>query len=389
VKYRATGPQGIPVGGAGQSESAQACRTVHGPVVATTPNGKRARTVDYAQWMQDDETVDGILAWDRAKNLKQLAAGVKKVRWNENIIAADAAGHIGYWHPGRYFDRSPGIDQRFPLRGTGSQDERGYLPFRRMPHVIDPNDGYVANWNTKPAHGWVDGDLSGTNTRPGGPANRVVDLQHQLARSRAFGRHAVQRIDERTGEADHRYAGYRPLLLNLRHHLRSATDRKRLRMLLRWDGRAYAPGAKGGSSPRSTPAQNVTDGPAATLFAAYTVMVKNRLFHALPTVIRTRLDTLSAESHQYDVTPLDNAAIGLLLPHFNDLPTVGKQRRLTIEKAAFARAEHLMRKTYGNNPADWRRPHGLSRINSLSGVVGPSTVMPFEDRGTWVQNVTF
>ena len=55
-----------------------------------------------------------------------------------------------------------------------------------MPHVVDPKAGYVANWNTKPAHGWVDGDLSGTNTRPGGPANRVVDLQTLLAAGHHF-----------------------------------------------------------------------------------------------------------------------------------------------------------------------------------------------------------
>jgi hypothetical protein len=106
-------------------------------------------------------------------------------------------------------------------------------------------------------------------------------------------------------------------------------------------------------------------------------------------VVRTRLDTLSTESHQYDVTPLDNDALGLLLPNFNGLPTLGPQRRLTIEEKSFVRAEKTLRATYGKNPASWRRPHGISHIDSLSGVVGPSKEMPFQDRGTWVQNVTF
>ncbi|HEY1485688.1 MAG TPA: penicillin acylase family protein, partial [Micromonosporaceae bacterium] len=110
VKYRATGPEGVPVGPADQSETTQACRTIHGPVVASAKNGRRARSVDYAQWMHDDQTVEGILDWDRAKDLKQVAAGVRKVDWNENIIAADSHGNIGYWHPGRYFRRAPGTD---------------------------------------------------------------------------------------------------------------------------------------------------------------------------------------------------------------------------------------------------------------------------------------
>jgi hypothetical protein len=48
-----------------------------------------------------------------------------------------------------------------------------------------------------------------------------------------------------------------------------------------------------------------------------------------------------------------------------------------------------MTKRYGNNPDNWRRHHGVNHIVSLSGVVGPSITMPFEDRGTWVQEVGF
>jgi penicillin amidase len=392
VHYRATGPEGVPVGPPSQTEDAQVCRTVHGPVVATTRNGKRARSVDFAQWMHDDDTVTGILAWDRARTLKQVTAGVRHVRWNENIVAADAKGHIGYWHPGSYFERSPGIDQRFPLKGTGSQDERGLLPFRQMPHVVDPPEGYVANWNTKPAHGWLDGDLSGTNTRPGGPANRVIDLQRQLSARRNFTAASMAKIEERAGEDDHRHVGYRPVLRNLDRHKRglTAVERKAVRLMLAWDGRAYAPGAKGGSSPRSTPAAQVTDGPAATVFVAFTQQIKRLLFHNVPRLIRARLDTLSTESHQYDVTPLDNDALGVLIPGFSSLNGgVDAKHRIAVERRALAAAVRQMRSTYGKQPSSWRRSHGISHVDSLSGVVGPSTQMPFQDRGTWVQEVAF
>jgi penicillin G amidase len=394
VKYRATGPEGVPIGPANQSKSARACRTVHGPIVAVARNGRHARSVDYAQWMQDDQTVAGILKWDRAKTLKQLAAGVKEVRWNENIIAADSQGHIGYWHPGRYFRRAPGIDQRFPLRGTGSQDERGYLPFKDMPHVVDPKAGFVANWNTKPAHGWVDGDLSGTNTRPGGPANRVRVIQTILEAHHNFTLASLGRIDKRIGESDDRFLGYRPVIRDLRHARGlSAKDRAALRLLLKWDGRAYAPGAKGGSSPLGTPAAKVTDGPAATLFVAFTKRIKALLFGSLPQGVRARLDTLSTESHQYDVTPLDNEALRILRPHFSGLTPLARwahgRSRLAIERRALVDAVKAMEKRYGSSPSTWRRHHGTSPVDSLSGVVGPSTRMPFEDRGTWVQEVAF
>jgi hypothetical protein len=159
--------------------------------------------------------------------------------------------------------------------------------------------------------------------------------------------------------------------------------------MLRWDGRAYAPGVRGGSSPRSTPATKVTDGPAATMFVAFTRHIKAALFHSLPAAVRARLDTLSTESHQYDVTPMDNDALSLLIPGFSSLQSLGAPRRAEIERRALAGAVAAMKHQYGARPATWRRRHGISHIDSLSGVVGPSAAEPFQDRGTWVQEVGF
>ena len=49
----------------------------------------------------------------------------------------------------------------------------------------------------------------------------------------------------------------------------SAAETSALNLLAGWDGRAYAPGEPGGSSPFDTPAASVTDGPAATLFQVF------------------------------------------------------------------------------------------------------------------------
>jgi penicillin amidase len=394
VHYREA-VNGVPVGPPVLSHDYQVCRTSHGPVVATSANGTRARSVDYAMWQHEVDTVEGILAWDRATSLADLAAGVRKVTWNENIVAADSAGHIGYWHPGRYLRRPAGVDQRFPLDGRGGQDPAGFLPFAAMPHVVDPADGYVANWNTKPVAGWVDGDLSGTNTRPGGAANRVVDLQRLLGAARRIRMADLMRIDVRAAESDHRAVGYRPLLTALATRAGlTATERRALALLTSWDGRAYAPGAPGGSSPQSTAAAMTTDGPAATLFATVTVAVKKRLFAALSAADRARLDTLSTESHQYDVTPLDNLALRTLRPGLSGLPaaslaTGATPASTTVVRSALDAAIQTLTATYGADMSTWRRKHGVSHVLSLTGVIGPSAAEPFEDRGTWVQQVAF
>lgn len=329
-----------------------------------------------------------------AKTLADVEQGVRKVAWNENIVAADSAGHIGYWHPGRYLRRAAGVDQRFPTPGDGSADPSGLLSFEELPHVVDPPAGYVANWNTKPAHGWVDGDLSGTTTRPAGPANRITTVQQLLGTATGLTGADLSRIDTRIGEGDMRASGYGPVwrALQAAGGL-TAQEKAALDLLVGWDGRAYAPGEPGGSSALGTPAPQVTDGPAATLFAAVVPRVKQQLFASLPADVRSRLDTLPAESHQYDVSPLDNSALRTLRPGFSGLTPsrdwTGGRGRLAVTRAALDAALRDLTSAYGSDPASWRRPHALSQLNSLSGVVGPSTTMPFEDRGSWVQHIAF
>ena len=130
------------------------------------------------------ETVNGILAWNRAQNLAEFAAGVAQVTWNENVMYADADGHIAYWHPGLFPARHPGADPRFPAPGDGSQDWTGLLPFSAMPHVVDPAQGWLANWNTKPAVGWTDTYVDAVSARPSGPAVALLQPRRPARRGR-------------------------------------------------------------------------------------------------------------------------------------------------------------------------------------------------------------
>jgi acyl-homoserine lactone acylase PvdQ len=143
----------------------------------------------------------------------------------------------------------------------------------------------------------------------------------------------------------------------------------------------------------STAAESTTDGPAATLFAQVTVDIKNALFGSLSAADKARLDTLSTESHQYDVTPMDNLAMRVLRPGLSGLaaPTLvtGVRSASGVVRRALDNAISQLSSKYGQEPKTWRRSHGISHIESLTGVVGPSTTMPFEDRGTWVQQVAF
>src|SRR5215212_10986467 len=102
------------------------CRTLHGPVQARAASVAYARR--YALWGREIETVTGLAALNDARNVGEVDRALRRVSWNENIIAADDAGHIGYWHPGLHPLRPRGWDERLPYPGTGEAEWRGLLP---------------------------------------------------------------------------------------------------------------------------------------------------------------------------------------------------------------------------------------------------------------------
>ena len=97
---------------------------------------------------------------------------------------ADDGGHIGWWHPGRLQLRPKRWDERLPLPGTGQAEWRGVLPFKALPKVIDPKQGWLANWNNIPSVGWTNGDASAQETNEG-DLHRGKFLQRLVAAAAA------------------------------------------------------------------------------------------------------------------------------------------------------------------------------------------------------------
>lgn len=71
-----------------------------------------------------------------------------------NTFYADSQ-HIAYFHVGRYPVRTKGVHPALPSWGTGKWEWKGRFPFSKHPQTIDPEQGWVSNWNNKPAAGWA------------------------------------------------------------------------------------------------------------------------------------------------------------------------------------------------------------------------------------------
>jgi penicillin amidase len=360
---------------------------VHGPIVAVSKDGTKARSVDYAMYRRELENINGILQWDRAKNLAQFEAGVRQMTWNENVMYAGADGHIGYWHPGLYPKRSPGWDTRFPAPGTGEYDKAGFLPFEQLPHSIDPKVGYLANWNNKPAQGWADDYLDPASSRSAGKAVRVQTIQLALAAQPKLTPAALRATEFRVGTTDHRYADFKPLLTGAVGT--TAVQKQAIALVRAWGGRSYGAGA--GTSSTSYDDETVTDGPGPTVFRRWMDDLRDVVLADLPHDVVVAADNRG--SHVFDGTPADNLVLRNLVPSKSSLPLsrsyLHGRSVQSVVLAALDCTIASLTKDHGADPAGWRDVHPRSTIDSLTGVIGPSRTMPYEDRGSWVQVVAF
>ncbi len=409
--YRAAA-EGIPVGLPILSQSGQICRTVHGPIVARDDTAGMARSVQYAMFQHEIDTIEGIRLWNRAHSFADFLAGAKLVTWNENVTVATRDGHIGYFHPGLFPQRPGGTDMRLPSPGTGAFDFGPNLSFESLPHDIDPPQGYLANWNTKPAFGWLDGEGLGDTSRPGGPGQRVTTILDLLGTRSDWSFSDLAAIDQHVGTTDHRARSYLPVIQAFRRSAAQKlddTEKAALDLIIGWDHSAFGPNLDINNP-------NATDGPAATVFDAYVVALRDELFAPLKTLV---VDSTTGEtvysresgvgSHVFDMSAMDNLVLRVLDPSSSGLAlnrdySDGRDRDTVMQAALDTALQRLAAQYNGGaalTPADLakaQRVHPRSQICSLSGVIGPGSdtlpgqscvTMPYEDRGSWVHRVGY
>ncbi len=155
--------------------------TRHGPLlsdaskdVAGVGNGNAVAL----QWtaLTPRPTISAVFGLDSAQNWKQFRQAAKRFTVpSQNLVYADVEGNIGYQAPGAIPIRSRG-DGRWPVPGwDGKHEWKGYVPFKALPHEINPRAGFIVTANNK-----VVGDtypyLLGADTAVGYRSERIRDL---------------------------------------------------------------------------------------------------------------------------------------------------------------------------------------------------------------------
>jgi penicillin amidase len=139
--------------------------TRHGPLVSDAINANNAELKTEPKpapleplafrWTAldaDDATLPAFLKLNDARDWTQFKEALRDfVAPSQNFVYGDAAGHIGYYAPGRIPIRASG-DGSAPTEGwTGDGEWTGWVPFDELPHLYDPPDHLIITANHRPA----------------------------------------------------------------------------------------------------------------------------------------------------------------------------------------------------------------------------------------------
>ena len=340
------------------SHTERICRTVHGPVQKVVQGEGIAYARKYAIWKREVGTIVGLDKVNRAASIEDVDAAADELTWNENLMAADDRGNIGYWNPGLMPVRSKRWDERLPFPGAGRAEWKGLLPVSGRPQVINPSQGWLANWNNPPSFGATNGD---------GPAKeRTTGLFHRgryLARvvGRFYRREptfeALTAIDRVTGS----HAQQR--MLSTRRLKRAASGARGdagvvLDAILAWDG-DYATTDSDGKVP-----------PGVAAWDAFCAAARDVAVARYPKEV-SKLGHSAGGSHLQECATLESFG----------LRTLGRRGY----RRAAGRAMEALAKEFGSkDPATWKTDRPTYPVGSEGGGTFPEP-FPFFDRGTWTE----
>ena len=126
-------------------------RTANGPLVASDPRPDSVHAV-VLRWVAQDGGADELAAlhgWARAADAREFVRAAATFRSPEqNVVYADAEGHIGYLLVGAVPVRRAG-EGVFPVAGVDGPVWTRYLTAEELPTVIDPPEGRIATANNR------------------------------------------------------------------------------------------------------------------------------------------------------------------------------------------------------------------------------------------------
>ena len=126
--------------------------TRHGPIINVLAPDFIGEDPLALKWtaLEPGEMFNGITRMMHARNCQEFQQALRF--WAvpiQNTVYADIDGNIFYSFPGKVPVRANG-NGRLPVPGwTGEYEWIGYIPFEDLPHIINPEQGFIASANNR------------------------------------------------------------------------------------------------------------------------------------------------------------------------------------------------------------------------------------------------
>lgn len=360
-------------------------RTVHGPVFARGEvDGEPVAFVRQRFfWKREVDSIPQFYKWNtQVDSIEDFAAAASKFTMSFNTFYADDQD-VGYFHVGYYPVRPKGYHPSLPTWGTGEWEWKGRLPYARHPKVINPDQGWVANWNNKPAVGWdsYDGIKWGS-------IHRVELLQNEVRRYVAGPRKArlsdLVDVIRQAATRDARAVFLGPKMTRWGAASKAAEAEQALDIVRTWvkDGaHRYNRDWKEGDTAED-------NGPPVAIFDAWYDALVHRVFD----------DEIGPDSYDLVDTPvtdrnmwhdfssyLDNlfskrARRGYARNYCDNLDTPEKESCKAQVAAALDDALASLKEAQGDDPTAWTTDAWMIEFGSLG--LGSADPIPWQNRGT-------
>jgi penicillin amidase len=159
----------------GQPVTLDLYSTVHGPVISFDEQNRTAYAKRRSWAGRELESMFAYYDEMKAKSFSEWSAAIARKSNNQNQYYADRDGNIAYIQAGRYPIRPKDFEIQLPTPGTGEREWLGFQPTADNARVMNPKQGYIANWNNRPSI-----DVLNTDTLLWSKLNHVDAITNQL-----------------------------------------------------------------------------------------------------------------------------------------------------------------------------------------------------------------
>jgi penicillin amidase len=359
----------------------------YGPVTGVVNVGGEPHAVVKARghWMQEVANGKPFFAFSRATTMEEFRAAHRDFTISLNVNYVDDRGNAGFWHVAKPPVRARGTDVRLPTLGDGRFDWQGVVPLDDIPHVINPEQGFTANWNNQVGQGWHNGDQNFW-----GDLQRVEMLSRRiepLVRRGNVRPEDIWQVNRQAAFEDGRWHDFTPLLERAYgsppEHRSPALDTsvaEALETVAAWNGQRTAVQSEDGTWRY--------DDPATTIFDAWVQQLQRRvLADDLGDAYydgERRLGATFAPGHYHLYsTLLLKILLGKQAPLQAEHDWLNGGDRDELVRQSFAAAVAEVDERFEGGPATWRGPAVLTTYQPL-GLLSVAA-HPFMNRGTYNQ----